>query len=403
MSAHPTSAEGSHENAPVPAEHNVPVKEPAVGASPLGALHSGAFPVPVDQSQIFASEKPEFMLSNAAMNPLVGLDSMGSVPAQSMSPQANYTQSTPSLVTMRALILTGEASVIIGKQGRHINEIREMSSARLNISESIPLNPERILTVSGPIDAVSKAFGLLVRRLNDEPFDQPSLPGSRSVTVRLIIPNARMGSVIGRQGGKIKEIQEASGARLNAGEAMLPGSTERVLSITGVADAVHIATYYVGTILMENQDRNLNNLAYRPTSTPRSVVTPTFSSTSFGSPSVMSSPGMVSPFPYGTDSPVPGTVPLAPGYQTQQIFIPNDLVGCIIGKGGQNINEIRQLSASHIKIMERGAGIAAGGASNERLVTITGPPPNIQMAVTLLYQRLEQEKLRLAQSAAGNI
>lgn len=31
---------------------------------------------------------------------------------------------------------------------------------------------------------------------------------------------------IGKGGSKIKEIQEASGARLNASEQMLPGSTE---------------------------------------------------------------------------------------------------------------------------------------------------------------------------------
>lgn len=35
-----------------------------------------------------------------------------------------------------------------------------------------------------------------------------------------------MGSIIGKQGTKIKEIQDASGARLNASEGMLPGSTE---------------------------------------------------------------------------------------------------------------------------------------------------------------------------------
>ena len=35
-----------------------------------------------------------------------------------------------------------------------------------------------------------------------------------------------MGSVIGKGGSKIKEIQEASGARLQASESMLPGSTE---------------------------------------------------------------------------------------------------------------------------------------------------------------------------------
>jgi hypothetical protein len=35
-----------------------------------------------------------------------------------------------------------------------------------------------------------------------------------------------MGSVIGKVGSKIKEIQDASGARLQASEVMLPGSTE---------------------------------------------------------------------------------------------------------------------------------------------------------------------------------
>jgi poly(rC)-binding protein 2/3/4 len=244
-----------------------------------------------------------------------------------------------------------------------------------------------------------QAFGLIVRRINDEPFEQPSVPGSKAVTIRFIVPNPRMGSVIGKQGSKIKEIQEASGARLTAGEAMLPGSTERVLSISGVADAVHIAVYYVGTILLEHQDRNANNLPYRPAAG--------------ASRPVGGQPGFAQPFGYGASAATPlagagygsvaapGASPqLPPGSQTQQIFIPNDLVGCIIGKGGAKINEIRSMSASHIKIMEPGAGIAAGGSGSERLVTITGPPPNIQMAVSLLYQRLEQEKMRLAQGGA---
>lgn len=313
----------------------------------------------------------------------------------------------PQNIAMRALIVTGDASIIIGKQGKHINEIRDKSGAKLTISESIPGNPERIMTVAGQLDAVSKAFGLVVRRINDEPFDQASLPGSRAVTIRFIIPNSRMGSVIGKGGTKIKEIQEASGARLNAGEQMLPASTERVLSISGVADAVHIAVYYVGTILLEHPDRNANNLSYRPGPGGSGAL-----GNSYGGPrgGAGSPPGAHygSPFPpaVGTDGGAsfgPGPPTLPPGSQTQQIFIPNDLVGCIIGKGGSKINEIRQMSASHIKIMEPGAGVAAGGGPNERLVTITGPPQNIQVAVQLLYQRLEQEKMRMAtQAGAGS-
>ncbi|KAG5220482.1 eukaryotic type KH-domain [Salix suchowensis] len=195
---------------------------------------------------------------------------------------------------------------------------QEKSGARVVVSESIPGNPERILNVSGPLDAVSKAFGLIVRRINDEPFDVPSVPGSRAVTIKFMIPNSRMGSVIGKQGSKIKEIQDASGARLNASEGMLPGSTERVLSVAGVADAIHIATYYIGNILIEAQERmpSSSNSTYRPTSNSRR---PTHGGSSYV-------PGYAS---------YPGSTPSNPPQQlqTQQIYIPNDLVGCIIGKG----------------------------------------------------------------------
>ena len=48
--------------------------------------------------------------------------------------------------------------------------------------------------------------------------------------------------------------------------------------------------------------------------------------------------------PHGIQSAVVG-----PGGQmTQQIYIPNDMVGAIIGKGGAKINEIRQMSGSHM-------------------------------------------------------
>jgi heterogeneous nuclear rnp K-like protein 2 len=67
---------------------------------------------------------------------------------------------------------------------------------------------------------------------------------------------------------------------------------------------------------------------------------------------------------------------------TQQIYIPNDMVGAIIGKGGSKINEIRQFSGSVIKINE------PQDNSNERLVTITGTEECNRMALYMLYSRL---------------
>jgi poly(rC)-binding protein 2/3/4 len=77
---------------------------------------------------------------------------------------------------------------------------------------------------------------------------------------------------------------------------------------------------------------------------------------------------------------VGGAIPGQP--LTQQIYIPNDMVGAIIGKGGAKINEIRHLSGSVIKINE------PQESSNERLVTITGTAECNQMALYMLYSRL---------------
>lgn len=72
-------------------------------------------------------------------------------------PSSTTSTAAPSAnIHMRCLIVTQDASIIIGKGGSHVNEIREKSGARVMVSESIPGNPERILNVSGPLDAVSK-------------------------------------------------------------------------------------------------------------------------------------------------------------------------------------------------------------------------------------------------------
>jgi heterogeneous nuclear rnp K-like protein len=156
-----------------------------------------------------------------------------------------------------------------------------------------------------------------------------------------------------------------------------------VLSVSGVADAIHIATYYIGNILIEANERmpSSSNSTYRPSSVSRK---PPHQGSSYV-------PGYSSSSQYGGGGGGGHQNP-PQQLQTQQIYIPNDLVGCIIGKGGAKINEIRHMSASQIKIMEpgavgtgiNGAPLPAGG-EGERLVVITGQPANIQMAVQLLY------------------
>ena len=80
--------------------------------------------------------------------------------------------------------------------------------------------------------------------------------------------------------------------------------------------------------------------------------------------------------------------------QTQNISIPADMVGCIIGRGGSKISEIRKSSGARISIAK-----APHNDTGERMFTITGGPSANEKALYLLYENLEAEKMRRSQGA----
>ena len=70
---------------------------------------------------------------------------------------------------------------------------------------------------------------------------------------------------------------------------------------------------------------------------------------------------------------------------SHELTIPNDLIGCIIGRQGAKINEIRQMSGAQIKIANPVEG------STDRQVTITGSAASISLAQYLINVRLSSE------------
>ncbi|KAI1307845.1 KH domain-containing protein [Xylaria venustula] len=356
-------------------------------------------------------------------------------------------------IHVRAVISSPEAATIIGKGGENVSNIRRLSGAKCTVSDYQKGAVERILTVSGVVDAVAKAFGLIIRTLNNEPLDEPSSAQSKTYPLRLLIPHVLIGSIIGKGGVRIREIQDASGARLNASDTCLPLSSERSLVVMGVADAVHIATYYVGSTLLEQLNERFGGPAASAYATrsggPAGAIpggmqvipySPQPAGGNYGQrenygrrPDPRSQHYPPAPYaqPYNPHAPAPHANPNVPmhyqpqagGYAaaphmpphqagghvagpqhhggppaqpmqggmagaplTQQIFIPNDMVGAIIGKGGSKINEIRTISGSVIKINE------PQDNSNERLVTITGTEECNRMALYMLYSRLGELK-----------
>ena len=70
------------------------------------------------------------------------------------------------------------------------------------------------------------------------------------------------------------------------------------------------------------------------------------------------------------------------GFSSKKLLRPFfQLIGCIIGRQGTKINEIRQMSGAQIKIANATEG------SSERQITITGTPANISLAQYLINAR----------------
>ncbi|KFV55078.1 Poly(rC)-binding protein 3, partial [Tyto alba] len=112
-------------------------------------------------------------------------------------------------LTIRLLMHGKEVGSIIGKKGETVKKMREESGARINISEGNC--PERIVTITGPTDAIFKAFAMIAYKFEEDITNSMSNSTATSkppVTLRLVVPASQCGSLIGKGGSKIKEIRE---------------------------------------------------------------------------------------------------------------------------------------------------------------------------------------------------
>ncbi|XP_007888856.1 poly(rC)-binding protein 3 isoform X7 [Callorhinchus milii] len=354
-------------------------------------------------------------------------------------------------LTIRLLMHGKEVGSIIGKKGETVKKMREESGARINISEGNC--PERIVTITGPTDAIFKAFAMIAFKFEEETKISSTLELSTSqggetvsgykvetmgkdinnsmtnspatskppVTLRLVVPASQCGSLIGKGGSKIKEIRESTGAQVQVAGDMLPNSTERAVTISGMPDAIIQCVKQICVVMLEVEYKSPPKgatIPYRPKPASAPVI---FAGGQVRADPLSASAANLSlllqhqPLPAYTIqgqyaiphpdltklhqlamqhtpfTPLGQTTPGFPGMDanpqasTHELTIPNDLIGCIIGRQGTKINEIRQMSGAQIKIANATEG------STERQITITGSPANISLAQYLINARLTSE------------
>ncbi|XP_029115873.1 poly(rC)-binding protein 3 isoform X3 [Scleropages formosus] len=311
-------------------------------------------------------------------------------------------------LTIRLLMHGKEVGSIIGKKGETVKKMREESGARINISEGSC--PERIVTITGPTDAIFKAFSMIAIKFEEDinaSMTNSTVSSKPPVTLRLVVPASQCGSLIGKGGSKIKEIRETTGAQVQVAGDMLPNSTERAVTISGTPDAIIQCVKQICVVMLESPPKGAT-IPYRPKATSAPIiftggqVRPDTILATAGAPTVLAQPQPTpvsltklhqlamqhSPFtPLGQNNPTFPGLDATTSASSQELTVPNDLIGCIIGRQGSKINEIRQMSGAQIKIANAMEG------SGERQITITGSPANISLAQYLINASLEMAKV----------
>ncbi|XP_017695149.1 PREDICTED: poly(rC)-binding protein 2 isoform X3 [Lepidothrix coronata] len=315
-----------------------------------------------------------------------------------------------------------EVGSIIGKKGESVKKMREESGARINISEGNC--PERIITLAGPTNAIFKAFAMIIDKLEEDISSSMtnSTAASRPpVTLRLVVPASQCGSLIGKGGCKIKEIRESTGAQVQVAGDMLPNSTERAITIAGIPQSIIECVKQICVVMLESPPKGVT-IPYRPkpssspvifaggqdryssgsASYPHTAPSMCLNSDLEGPPQELTKLHQLAmqqshfPMSHGNTgfSGIDSSSPEVKGYwgldasaqtTSHELTIPNDLIGCIIGRQGAKINEIRQMSGAQIKIANPVEG------STDRQVTITGSAASISLAQYLINVRLSSE------------
>lgn len=309
-------------------------------------------------------------------------------------------------LTLRAIVSSKEAGVIIGKAGQNVASLRDETGVRAGVSKVVPGVHDRVLTVTGPLNGIAKAYQLVAKGLL-EGAPAVGMGGvintSGTHPVRLLISHNQMGTIIGRQGLKIKQIQDVSGVRMVAQKEMLPQSTERIVEIQGTPEGIEKATWEIGKCLIDDHERGYGTVLYNPAVRVQAGAGPLSNGSSFtgGGGRSYNRTGHGADFSdapsysrrSGSDAasrpPMPTTTEDGEEIQTQNISIPSDMVGCIIGRGGSKISEIRKSSGARISIAK-----APHDETGERMFTIMGSPSANEKALYLLYENLEAEKMR---------
>uniref|UniRef100_A0A3B3H9H2 K Homology domain-containing protein n=1 Tax=Oryzias latipes TaxID=8090 RepID=A0A3B3H9H2_ORYLA len=188
--------------------------------------------------------------------------------------------------------------------------------------------------------------------------------------LKVLIPSYAAGSIIGKGGQTIVQLQKETGAtiKLSKSKDFYPGTTERVCLIQGTVEALNGVHDFIAEKVRE-----------MPQSTQKTEPV-----------SILQPQTTVNPDRVKQTSPATSSLTCfffcRPSLQAK-LIVPNSTAGLIIGKGGATVKAVMEQSGAWVQLSQKPEGINL----QERVVTISGEPEQNRKAVEIIIQKIQED------------
>ncbi|KAH6798484.1 RNA-binding KH domain-containing protein [Perilla frutescens var. frutescens] len=302
-------------------------------------------------------------------------------------PPVSGTFEEPLQVTVRLLVPSDQIGCVIGKGGHIVQNIRNETHAQIRIlgSEHLPpcaLSSDELIQINGEATVVKNALYQVAFRLHDNPsrsqqsilsspsiyrsgisFNNPNLGGpplgvtslmgpygnykndgrdwssvTKEFSLRLVCPTENLGAVIGKGGTIIKQIRQDSGAFIVVDSSGADGD-DCIISVSAKE-------------MLEAPSRTIDAVMRLQPRCSEKVEKDS------GDPVI-----------------------------TTRLLVSSSRIGCIIGKGGAIIKEMRSTSRANIRIFSD-ENIPKVASEDDEMVQITGELNAAKNALLQVTQRL---------------
>ncbi|AEO71919.1 uncharacterized protein THITE_2124810 [Thermothielavioides terrestris NRRL 8126] len=263
--------------------------------------------------------------------------------------------------------------LIIGRQGENLRRVEGESRCRVQFIPPTGQNDQyRLCRITGPRPQREEAKEMINRIIRDSGLrggpdrgrdggrgPVPPVPKDGEDSLQIMVPDRTVGLIIGRGGETIRDLQERSGCHINIVSENKSVNGLRPVNLIGPPAAARHAKELILEIV-DSDSRNGNNPA-------------------------IARGGRGDNYGGG-----------GPDKVNDSIYVPSDAVGMIIGKGGETIREMQNMTGCKINVLQ-----PSGPGEVEREIELVGSRDAIAQAKRAIEDKVDAARQKSAGGGRG--